>query len=100
MCDGIQDITLENQESIVFRYIDENLKVQEKCIGFYSSTSSTSESIANILKDTIIRLGLSMSNLRGQCYDGASNMSALYKGTHALIQKEQPLAYYIGRSTL
>ena len=54
----------------------------------------TGESIANILKVTIIRLGLSMSNLRGQCYDGTSNISALYKGTQALIQKEQPLAYY------
>ena len=50
--------------------------------------------MANILKDTIIRLGLYMSNLRGQCYDGASNMSAVYRGTQALIQKEQPLAYY------
>ena len=37
-CDGTQDITLEYQESIVIRYIDENLKVQEKCIGFYSFT--------------------------------------------------------------
>ena len=94
MCDGTQDITLENQESIVIIYIDENLKVQEKCIRCYSSTLSTSESIANILKDTIIRLGLSMFNLHGQCYDGASNVSAVYKGTQALIQKEQPLAYY------
>ena len=94
MCDGTQYITLENQESIVIIYIDENLKVQETFIGFYSSTSSTSESIANILKDTNIRLGLSIFNLRGQCYDGASNVSAVYKGTQALIQKEQPLAYY------
>ena len=94
MCDVTQDIILEYQESIVIRYIDEILKVQEKCIGFYSSTSSTGESIANILKDTSIGLGLSMSNLCGQCYDGASNMSAVYKGTQALIQKEQPLAYY------
>ena len=76
MCDVTRDITLENQESIVIRYIDENLKVQNKSIGFYSSTSSTDESIANILKDTVIRLGLSMFNLRGQCYDGASDMSA------------------------
>ena len=58
MCDGTQDITLEYQEYIVIRYIDENLKVQEICIGFYSSTSSTTstptgESIANMLKDTI-----------------------------------------------
>ena len=95
MCDGTQDITLENQESIVIIYIDEHLKVQETFIGFYSSTStSTSESIENILKDTNIRLCLSMFNLRGQCYDGASNVSAVYKGTQALIQKEQPLAYY------
>ena len=88
MCDGTQDITLENQESIVIIYIDENLKVQKKCIGFYSYTSSrvsllalppTSESIAHILKDTNIRIGLSMFNLRGQCYDGASTMSAVYK---------------------
>ena len=35
-----------------------------------------------------------MFNLRGQCYDGVSNVSAVYKGTQALIQKEQPLAYY------
>ena len=41
MCDGTQDITLEYQEYIVIRYIDENLKVQEICIGLYSSTSST-----------------------------------------------------------
>ena len=32
MCDGTQYITLEYQESIVIRFIDENLKVQEKFI--------------------------------------------------------------------
>ena len=36
-----------------------------------------------------------MFNLRGQCYDGASNVSVVYKGTQALLQKEQHLAYYI-----
>ena len=66
MCDGTQDITLENHESIVIIYIDENLKVLETFIGFYSSTSSTSESIANIQKDTNIRIVLSMFNLGGQ----------------------------------
>ena len=45
------------------------------------------------------RLEISMSNLRGKCYDGASNMSAVYKGTQALIQKEQPLAYYTDYSS-
>ena len=42
-------------------------------------TSSTSESIAHILKDINIRIGLYMSNLRGQCYNRASTMIAVYK---------------------
>ena len=87
MCDRTQDKMLVYPQSIIIRYIDENLKVQEKCIGLYSSTSSTGESIINILNDTSIRLGLSMYNLLGQCYDGASSMSAVYKGTQTLIQK-------------
>ena len=34
-----------------------------------------------------------MSNLRGHGYDLSVNMSAVYKGKQALIQKEQPLEY-------
>ena len=32
MCDGTQDITLENQESIVIRYIDENYLIKAVAI--------------------------------------------------------------------
>ena len=37
---------------------------------------------------------LSIENLRGQSYDGSSNMSGRYNGVQALICQEQPLAYY------
>ena len=37
---------------------------------------------------------LPIENLRGQSYDGASNMSGKYKGVKTLLQKQQPLTYY------
>ena len=38
---------------------------------------------------------LPIENLRGQSYDGSSNMSGKYKGVKTLLQKQQPLKYYI-----
>ena len=42
----------------------------------------------------MIRCQLDITNLRGQSYDGASNMAGIYTGVQARIMKEQPLAYY------
>ena len=38
--------------------------------------------------------GLSPLDMRGQCYNGASNMSGARSGCMSLIQKEAPLAMY------
>lgn len=38
-------------------------------------------------------LGLDINNLRGQSYDGGSNMSGKYRGVQARIKTLQPLAY-------
>ena len=40
-------------------------------------------------------LNISISQLRGQTFDGAANMSGKYQGAQALISKEQPLALYV-----
>lgn len=38
--------------------------------------------------------GLSPLEMRGQCYDGASNMSGARSGCMSLIQQETPLAMF------
>lgn len=43
----------------------------------------------------LLRLNLPTSLLRGQTYDGASNMSGQYRGCQAIIAEEQPLALYV-----
>ena len=50
MCDGTQDITLENQESIVIRYIDEYLKVQEKYFSYVYDFIHLHQVLANLLQ--------------------------------------------------
>ena len=42
----------------------------------------------------MIRCQLDITNLRGQSYDGASNMAGIYTGVQARIMKEQPMAHY------
>ena len=53
-----------------------------------------------MLTDVLIRLCLPIENLRGQSYDGASNMPGRYNDVslQALICQEQPLAYYTHRT--
>ena len=40
------------------------------------------------------RFSLPLANLRGQTYDGASNMSGIHRGAQTILLKKQPLVYY------
>jgi len=63
--------------------------------GLIETCSTTGDTLASLICDTILRLGLPMKNLHGQCYDGAANMSGRFQGVQAKIGKKQPLALYI-----
>ena len=92
--DGTQDVSGASQESICMRFVDKDLEQQEVFLCLYSTTSSSGESIAQIITDTLLRLNLPIANLRGQSYDGASNMAGQYAGCSAFIARSQPLALF------
>ncbi|XP_028070700.1 zinc finger MYM-type protein 1-like [Camellia sinensis] len=52
-------------------------------------------SLKQAMENLFSRLGLSISRLRGQGYDGASNMQGEFNGLKTLILKENPCAYYV-----
>ena len=56
--------------------------------------SIESDKMVSILKDTLSRLNLPLSKVRGQCYDGANNMSGIRNGVATQICKEEPRAVY------
>jgi Domain of unknown function (DUF4371) len=77
------------------RYVNNDLQAVEAFVGFYETASTTGEALSRIVLDVLIRLGLPLSKLRGQTYDGASNMSGKYSGTQAKIKEVQPLAIFV-----
>jgi len=71
------------------------LKPDEVFVGFYNlDTRTDGQSVAMIL-DVLLRLNLPVSQLRGQTYDGASNMAGQYNGAQAIVRTKQLLAMYV-----
>ena len=74
--------------------MDDELLVHEDFIGLYEVASIAASSLVAVIKDTLLRLNLTLAKARGQCYDGASNMSGVRSGVAKKIQDEQPQAFF------
>lgn len=57
--DETADSSNKEQVSICIRYVDDNLEVEEVFLGFYATESTTSQSLFNLISDTIKRFDLS-----------------------------------------
>ncbi|XP_050111776.1 uncharacterized protein LOC126590342 [Malus sylvestris] len=73
------DVSTKEQMAIVLRYVDKNGHVVERFIGIKHVTSTAALSLKETIDEVFSRHKLSMSRLRGQGYDGASNMQAMAK---------------------
>ncbi|XP_022893953.1 zinc finger MYM-type protein 1-like [Olea europaea var. sylvestris] len=89
------DVSMKEQMSIVLRYVDNSGRVNERFIGIEHVTSTTALSFKAAIDNVFSRYNLSMSRLRGQGYDGASNMQGKFNGLKTLILNESPCAFYI-----
>ena len=94
MADETADTANVEQLVICIRWVDNNLYAHEDFIGLYQLESTTAASIFLLLKDALLRLNLSISRLRGQCYDGAAAMAGSKAGVAAQILKEESRAVY------
>jgi hypothetical protein len=54
-----------------------------------------SPSLLAAIKDMLLRMNLQLCHCRGQCYDGASNMSGSRNGVAAQITREENRALYL-----
>ena len=72
MIDETTDESNKEQVVICFRWVDDELDVHEDFIGLYETESTQfTEAIAllTIIHDELNRLNISITKLRGQCYD-------------------------------
>lgn len=95
IADEVTDCSNKEQLSIVLRYVEpESSFIREDLVTFLECESGTTgEALADLILGFITK-HLDPMKLRGQAYDGASNMSGKTKGTAARISSLYPLALY------
>ena len=97
IADEVTDISNKEQLSIVLSYVEsDSLVVREDIVGFTEcDTGISGQNLADKITTLLEALGLDLSNLRGQAYDGAGNMAGSINGTAAIIITAQyPFAIY------
>ena len=78
--DTTQDVSSEDQVTIVLRYVDKSNVVKERLFALVDGDASTGECYVNILKKNLSEHNIDISVCVGDSTDGASNMQTVYKG--------------------
>ena len=94
MADEVTDASNREQVVICLRRVDTSFEPHEEFIGLYKVDETSANTITKALMDVLERMHLSLSSSRGQCYDGASNMSGIRRGTAAQFLLKEPHALY------
>jgi hypothetical protein len=93
--DESRDESRREQMAIVIRFVDKGGFIRERFLDLVhvhdTSSATLKEEIGNVLSNH----NLDVQNMRGQGYDGASNMRGEWNGLRAKFTEECPYAYYI-----
>ena len=80
--------------AVCARFVDSKREVREEFLSFIRLEWITGKQIAEALI-TFLQDNIQLANMRGQGYDGASNMSSGHSGVQARICEVAPLATYV-----
>ena len=95
LIDESRGISTEKKMAVALRYVDKKGCVIERFLGIEHVTNTSALSLKVAVEDLFCRHGLSLSRLRAQGYDGASNMQGQFNGLKTLVMKENECAYYV-----
>ena len=86
---------VSNKELAVFCvcWVDENLFSYEEFLRLHEMEKIDAVSIANFIKDIVLRLGFDSEKLRDQCYDGCAAMMTKKKELPAAMQIENDIQH-------
>ena len=93
IADEVCDISNKEQFSICLRYVHDKA-VKEMFLDFVEVERITGHVLATALLRCLSDWGLSYVDMRGQCYDGSTNMSGAKNGCKSIVQEHAPMATY------
>ncbi|XP_073271512.1 uncharacterized protein [Primulina huaijiensis] len=95
LVDEARDASNKEQMTIVLRFVDNEGFLRERFFTIVHVTNTTAATLKKEISDALGRYDLHIHNMRGQGYDGASNMHGSWNGLQALFLKDCSCAYYV-----
>lgn len=95
LVDEARDDSRKEQMALVLRFVDANGFIRERFFEIVSVEDTCASTLKKELSFVLSRYKLDICNIRGQGYDGASNMRGQWNGLQALFLNDCPYAYYI-----
>jgi hypothetical protein len=95
LADESSDVSHKEQLALCLRYVNSLGRPCECFLGVVHVDDTTAISLKEAIQSLHVSHGLTITQICGQGYDGASNMKGKIKGLKTLIMKESPSAYYI-----
>jgi hypothetical protein len=95
LVDETCDVSKREQMALVFRFVDKHGCLQERFFHLIHVANTKTKTLKRELSSVLSKHGFDVQNMRGQGYDGASNMKGELNGLQALFVKDCPYAYYV-----
>ncbi|XP_050244292.1 uncharacterized protein LOC126692642 [Quercus robur] len=95
LVDEARDESKREQMAIILRFVDKEGFIKECFFHVVHVRDTTALTLKNEICAVLSRYNLHIENIRGQGYDGASNMRGEWNGLQALFLKDCPYAYYV-----
>ena len=82
------------QVAVALRWVHDELLLYEEFISLYDVANIKVASLYGVIRDNLLQLTLPLTKIRGQCYDGVSNMSRIRNGVAKRIQDQKLRAVF------
>ena len=93
--DESRDESMREQMTIFIRFVDKDGFVRERFFGVVHVLDTSALTLKDEIYSILSHHSLDIQDIRGQGYDGASNMRGEWNGLKALASNDCPYAYYI-----
>ena len=93
--DESRDESRREQMALVIRFVDKDGFIRERFLDIVHVHDTYSATLKQEICSVLSALNLDVQNIRGQGYDGASNMRGEWNGLQAKFLDECPYAYYV-----
>ena len=94
MADEHTDCSNKERFKINIRWMDKELKEHEDFIGLYQMDTIEAEFLTSLSRHVLLRMNVKLTTCRGQCYNGATNMSGSRNRIAKQIMDEEKRALY------